>query len=140
LALVLGLLVRTASVFGAIFMLSLLFSSNYPGPRAPFWQYFGASLDHLVLALCFAAFAFSNADAVCSLRPQVQRLRRPAQPSPGAEREYAGAQREGNLDFETPRIEFFKCPSLLDQGYGFLRIPSPVTKSWGNFLLLRNSY
>src|SRR5450755_70485 len=32
LALVLGLLVRPASVFGLIYMLSLLFSSNYPGP------------------------------------------------------------------------------------------------------------
>src|SRR5215469_17894551 len=32
-------------------------ASNYPGPRAPFWQYFGAALDHLALALCFAAFA-----------------------------------------------------------------------------------
>src|ERR1700675_4945240 len=37
LALVLGLLVRTASVFGIIFMLTLLFSSNYPGPHAPLW-------------------------------------------------------------------------------------------------------
>jgi hypothetical protein len=37
-------------------MLALLFSSNYPGPHAPFWQYFGAALDYLVLALCFAAF------------------------------------------------------------------------------------
>ena len=38
-------------------MLTLLFSSNYPGPEAPLWQYFGASLDHSVLSLCFAAFA-----------------------------------------------------------------------------------
>ena len=58
LGLVLGLLVRTASVCGMIYMLALLFSSNYPGPHAAFWQYFGASLDHLVLALCFAAFRF----------------------------------------------------------------------------------
>jgi len=26
-----------------------------------FWQYFGAAPDHLVLALCFAAFALGNA-------------------------------------------------------------------------------
>ncbi len=42
LALVLGLLVRPASIFGAIFMLSLLFSSNYPGAArtllAIFWR------------------------------------------------------------------------------------------------------
>jgi len=37
-------------------MPALLFSSNYPGPHAPFWQYFGAALNHLVLALYFAAF------------------------------------------------------------------------------------
>jgi uncharacterized membrane protein YphA (DoxX/SURF4 family) len=68
LGLFLGLLVRTASTFGLVYMLTLLFSSNYPGAGAPFWQYFGASLDHLVLALCFAAFALGNADSVLSLR------------------------------------------------------------------------
>ena len=56
LALTLGLLVRTASIFGCIYMLTLLFSANYPGPRAAPWQYFGAALNHLVLACCFAAF------------------------------------------------------------------------------------
>jgi uncharacterized membrane protein YphA (DoxX/SURF4 family) len=73
LALCLGLLVRTASTFGMVYMLSLLFSSNFPGPHAPFWQYFGASLDHSVLALCFAAFALGNADSVLSLRAQARR-------------------------------------------------------------------
>jgi uncharacterized membrane protein YphA (DoxX/SURF4 family) len=68
LGLVLGILVRTASMCGMIYMLALLFSSNYPGPHAPFWQYFGAALDHLVLALCFATFAFGDADKVLSLR------------------------------------------------------------------------
>ncbi len=68
LALVLGLLVRPASTFGVIYMLTLLFSSNYPGPHAPLWQYFGASLDHSVLALCFATFALGNADRVLSVR------------------------------------------------------------------------
>lgn len=56
-ALVLGLLTRTASVFGLVYMLTLLFSANYPGPSGALWQYFGAALDHLVLALCFATFA-----------------------------------------------------------------------------------
>jgi uncharacterized membrane protein YphA (DoxX/SURF4 family) len=73
LALVLGVLVRPASIFGTLFMLSLLFSSNYPGPHAPFWQYFGAALDHLVLALCFAAFALSDSDQLLSLRYYLDR-------------------------------------------------------------------
>ncbi len=66
-ALVLGFLVRAASVCGMIYMLSLLFSANYPGPGAPFWQYFGASLDHLVLAFCFAAFALTKAGELFSI-------------------------------------------------------------------------
>jgi thiosulfate dehydrogenase [quinone] large subunit len=61
LSLTLGILVRPASVCGIIYMLTLLFSSNYPGPQAPLWQYFGASLDHSVLALCFGAFVIATA-------------------------------------------------------------------------------
>jgi thiosulfate dehydrogenase [quinone] large subunit len=60
LGLALGILVRTASACGFAYMLALLFSANYPGPHAPFWQYFGASLEHLALALCFAAFIAGN--------------------------------------------------------------------------------
>jgi len=67
-ALTLGILVRTASLGGLIFMLTLLFSSNYPGAGVPFWQYFGASLDHSVLALCFAAFLIGRSDTVWALR------------------------------------------------------------------------
>ena len=74
-ALVIGMLVRTASVFGLIYMLALLFSSNYPGPSAALWQYFGASLDHLVLAMCFATFAIASVAPAYSLgkmlRPRV---------------------------------------------------------------------
>jgi uncharacterized membrane protein YphA (DoxX/SURF4 family) len=68
LALSLGLLVRAASVCGCAYMLALLFSSNYPGPNVALWQYFGASLNHLVLALCFAALAFGRPAAVLSVR------------------------------------------------------------------------
>jgi uncharacterized membrane protein YphA (DoxX/SURF4 family) len=68
LALFLGVCVRPASAFGLIYMLTLLFSSNYPGPHAPMWEYFGASLDHSVLALCFLAFLMGRSDAVWSLR------------------------------------------------------------------------
>ena len=59
-ALVLGVLVRTASVFGFLYMLALLFSSNYPGVNVAPWQYAGAALDHLVLAMCFAAFVIGG--------------------------------------------------------------------------------
>jgi uncharacterized membrane protein YphA (DoxX/SURF4 family) len=62
LSLVLGILVRAASGCGAIYMLALLFSANYPGPNAPYWQYFGASLDHSILALCFVAFALTRTE------------------------------------------------------------------------------
>lgn len=73
LGLVLGLLVRTASLCGMIYMLALLFSSNYPGPHAAFWQYFGAALDHLVLVFCFAAFAVGKAEQVVSIRRYLRR-------------------------------------------------------------------
>ena len=68
LALVLGVLLRTASCFGLVFMLTLLFSSCYPGPGSVFWQYFGASLSTSVFALCFATFALSDADRALSVR------------------------------------------------------------------------
>ena len=68
LSLVLGILVRVASSFGLVYMLTLLFSSNYPGAHVPAWQYFGASLDHSVLALCFITFLVSQSGAVLSVR------------------------------------------------------------------------
>ena len=67
LALVLGLLVRAASTCGCLYMMALLFSSNYPGPHAKLWQYFGASLDHLVLALCFVALVIGRAERIWSV-------------------------------------------------------------------------
>lgn len=73
LALVSGLWVRTASAFGFVYMLTLLLSSNYPGSHAPAWQYFGASLDHSVLALCFLAFFSSRSDEALSLRHLLRR-------------------------------------------------------------------
>ena len=72
-ALILGVWVRPASFFGLVFMMSLLFCSNYPGPHAPFWQYFGASLDHSVLALCFLAFLSGRSDSVWSLGAWLER-------------------------------------------------------------------
>jgi len=67
LALVLGILVRSASFCGLLFMLTMLFSSDYPGAAAPLWEYFGASLSHSVFALCFAAFLIGRADSVLSV-------------------------------------------------------------------------
>jgi uncharacterized membrane protein YphA (DoxX/SURF4 family) len=68
LALIFGILVHPASICGLVYMVILLFSSSYPGPEAAFWQYFGASLDHSGLALCFAAFIFGEADRALSIR------------------------------------------------------------------------
>ena len=66
-ALVLGLLVRVASAFGFLFMLTLLFSSDYPGAGARFWEYFGGSLSHSVLAVCFLVFFLGRADNAWSI-------------------------------------------------------------------------
>jgi len=73
LALVTGLLVRAASISGLVYMLALLLSSNYPGPHVPPWQYFGASLDHSVLALCFGAFVVGRPADVLSVQPFLRR-------------------------------------------------------------------
>jgi uncharacterized membrane protein YphA (DoxX/SURF4 family) len=76
LALCFGVLVRAASAFGVVYMLSLLFSSNYPGPTAPFWQYFGAALDHLVPALCFGAFIIGDSEQVLSVSSHLDSRKR----------------------------------------------------------------
>ena len=72
-SLALGLLSRVASACGAAYMLALLFSSNWPGAHAPVWQYFGASLSHLVPALCFAAFALGEPERAYALRWLIRR-------------------------------------------------------------------
>jgi len=75
LALVTGLWVRIASVFGVLYMLALLFASNYPGAHVAIWQYFGASLDHSVLALCFLTLCSSHSNEALSLRDLLRRER-----------------------------------------------------------------
>jgi thiosulfate dehydrogenase (quinone) large subunit len=67
LALIFGVFVRAASVCGLVYMLTLLFSSDYPGPGSPFWHYFGASLSHSVFAMCFVAFLIGHPEAVWSI-------------------------------------------------------------------------
>jgi uncharacterized membrane protein YphA (DoxX/SURF4 family) len=78
LSLVTGILVRAASAFGLLYMLALLFSSNYPGAQVAIWRYFGASLNHSVLALCFLAFLVGQSDQALSLRRYLLRLGRAA--------------------------------------------------------------
>ncbi len=68
LALVLGIMVRSASFCGLLLMLTMLFSSDYPGAAAAFWQYFGASLSHSVFALCFVSFLIGRADSSLSVK------------------------------------------------------------------------
>jgi thiosulfate dehydrogenase (quinone) large subunit len=70
-SLLIGLWSKPASFFGFIYMLGLLFSSNYPGAHVPLWQYFGASLDHSILALCFLTFLSGDPE----LRLSVKHLR-----------------------------------------------------------------
>jgi DoxX. len=71
LSLTLGLLTRAASAAGFVYMLTLLFSANYPGAHAAFWQYFGASLEHLIPALCFLTFLIGDPEARFSVRRKV---------------------------------------------------------------------
>jgi hypothetical protein len=59
--------VRIASVFGAVFMITLLLSANYPGPNVPLWRYFGASLEHSVFLLCFVTFMVSDSASAVSV-------------------------------------------------------------------------
>lgn len=67
LSLVLGFWVRWASASGVLYMLLLIFASNYPGAQAPFWQYFGASTSHSVFALCFVAFWVGDSERLWSI-------------------------------------------------------------------------
>lgn len=67
LSLILGIMVRSASACGLVFMLTMLFSSDYPGASAPAWQYFGASLSHSVFALCFVVFLAGRSSQTWSL-------------------------------------------------------------------------
>ena len=75
-ALVSGIWLRTASAFGLVYVLSLLSSANYPGAHVPLWQYFGASLDHSVLALCFLTFIGGRSDEAFSIKKHLLKRRR----------------------------------------------------------------
>jgi thiosulfate dehydrogenase [quinone] large subunit len=72
-----GVLTRVASACGLVYMLAPFYSSNYPGSHAPPWEYLGASLDHLVLAMCFAAFVVGDQGDVLSVRALKRSVRLP---------------------------------------------------------------
>jgi uncharacterized membrane protein YphA (DoxX/SURF4 family) len=73
-SLVLGLLVRPASVGGAILMIALALSTWYaPGHGAPLWKYFGANLDHIPLLFLFAIFFATRAGNVWGLDGRLNR-------------------------------------------------------------------
>jgi uncharacterized membrane protein YphA (DoxX/SURF4 family) len=60
--LLLGIWVRTASVLGALHMVSLTLATWWgPGPGMPVWRYFGAELDHLPLLFLFVIFFVADA-------------------------------------------------------------------------------
>ena len=76
LSMVLGLLVRPASVAGAILMIALALSTWYaPGHGAPLWKYLGANLDHISLLFLFAIFYATRAGDVWGLDDRLRRSR-----------------------------------------------------------------
>lgn len=79
LGLVLGLLVRQASIGGAVLMIFLALSTWFaPGHGAPYWRYFGANLDHIPLLFLFAIFYASRAGEVWGLDGWRRARREPA--------------------------------------------------------------
>jgi uncharacterized membrane protein YphA (DoxX/SURF4 family) len=69
-SLVLGAFVTTTSIVGLVYMLVLLLSSNYPGAHVAPWEYVTASMNHLVLALCFLAFILGDPEKSWSVQIQ----------------------------------------------------------------------
>lgn len=67
-SLLLGLMVRAASVGGAALMLLMALATWFaPGHGAPLWKYFGANLDHLPLLMLFVIFYAARAGDVWGL-------------------------------------------------------------------------
>lgn len=64
-SLLLGFLVKPASVLGALHMVSLTLATWWdPGHGVPVWRYFGAELDHLPLLFLFIIFYAADAGRV----------------------------------------------------------------------------
>jgi thiosulfate dehydrogenase [quinone] large subunit len=68
LSLVSGVLSRTASFFGFLLMTAMWLSGGYPGAHAAFWQYWGASLNWSILAVCFVVLALGRPEDVWAIR------------------------------------------------------------------------
>lgn len=67
-SLLIGLLVRPASVLGILFLLNLTFAAWWePGHGAPLWRYFGARLDTLPLILLLVIFFAADAGQMWGL-------------------------------------------------------------------------
>jgi thiosulfate dehydrogenase (quinone) large subunit len=76
LSLVLGLLVRPATVGGIILMIALVLSTWYaPGHGAASWKYLGANLDHIPLLFLFVIFYATRAGDVWGLDGRLPRAR-----------------------------------------------------------------
>jgi uncharacterized membrane protein YphA (DoxX/SURF4 family) len=66
-SLVIGVRSRLASFFGFLLMSAMWLSGGYPGAAAPFWEYWGASLDWSIFTLCFAVLMLGQPEQVWSL-------------------------------------------------------------------------
>jgi len=83
-SLLLGLLVRIASVLGILHMINLTLATWWDvGHDLPTWRYFGAELDHLPLLLLFIIFFAADAGTMWGLDGWLGRKRHPARYSSG---------------------------------------------------------
>jgi uncharacterized membrane protein YphA (DoxX/SURF4 family) len=67
-SLVIGVRSRLASFFCFLLMMAMWLSGGYPGAQAAFWQFWGASLDWSVFALCFVVLMLGRPEEILSLR------------------------------------------------------------------------
>ena len=67
-SLISGIAVRASSFGGLMMMLVFLFSADYPGSTPAFWNYFGASLHHCALSVCFVSLMIGGKCTPWSLR------------------------------------------------------------------------
>ena len=73
-SLIVGLLVRPASVFGAIHMLSLTLATwNGAGPGAAFWRVVANQLGHIPMLLLLAIFCAADAGTTWGLDARLRR-------------------------------------------------------------------
>lgn len=77
LSLLSGVLSRLASIFGLLLMMAMWLSGGYPGPHAAFWQYWGASLNWSILALCFVVLAIGRPEEVWAIQLPFARSKGP---------------------------------------------------------------